>query len=210
MSMERKNLTIRLETDADYRNVENLTRESFWNVYRPGCFEHYVLHCFRNDPAFVKELDFVLELNGELIGQIIYLRAKIISNNKEIPIMTFGPLSISPKYKRQGYGKYLLDYSMDKAKRMGVGALAITGNILFYGKSDFMVGKEKGIIYQDDPSADYFLIKELIPDFLNGVKGTYKDLDGYFIAEIDKKGFSTFEATFPKKEKLVLPDQLFN
>ncbi len=208
--MERKNLTIRLETDADYRNVENLTRESFWNVYRPGCFEHYVLHCFRNDPAFVKELDFVLELNGELIGQIIYLRAKIISNNKEIPIMTFGPLSISPKYKRQGYGKYLLDYSMDKAKRMGVGALAITGNILFYGKSDFMVGKEKGIIYQDDPSADYFLIKELIPDFLNGVKGTYKDLDGYFIAEIDKKGFSTFEATFPKKEKLVLPDQLFN
>ncbi|HBX24694.1 MAG TPA: GNAT family N-acetyltransferase [Firmicutes bacterium] len=207
--MERKNLTIRLENNADYRNVENLTRESFWNVYRPGCFEHYVLHCFRNDPAFVKELDFILELNGELIGQIIYLRTKIISNNKEIPIMTFGPLSIAPKYKRQGYGKYLLDYSMDKAKEMGVGALAITGNILFYGKSGFVVGKEKGIIYQDDPNADYFLIKELIPNFLNGVKGTYKDLDGYFIAEKDKKGFSMFEATFPKKEKLVLPDQLF-
>ena len=64
--MSEKNIIIRLETKEDYKAVENLTRESFWNVYRPGCMEHYVLHCYRNDPAFVPELDFVMELNGDL------------------------------------------------------------------------------------------------------------------------------------------------
>ena len=62
----KKNITIRLENENDYQNVENLTREAFWNVYRPGCMEHYVLHCYRRDPDFVPELDFVMELDGEL------------------------------------------------------------------------------------------------------------------------------------------------
>lgn len=204
-----KNLIIRLETKDDYRNVESLVRDSFWNVYRPGCVEHYILHCYRNDPDFVKELDFVMELNGELIGQIVYVRSKIVcDNDKEVPIMTFGPISIAPRYKRQGYGKYLLDYSMEKAKEMGIGALTITGNILFYQKSGFVIGETKGIIYEDDPRADYFLIKELIPDFLGGVKGSYKDPEGYFVIEKNKDAFMRFEATFPKKEKLKLPGQL--
>ena len=101
-----KNIIIRLETKEDYRAVENLTRESFWNVYRPGCMEHYVLHCYRNDPAFVSELDFVMELGGELIGQVIYVRSEIeCDDGRTLPIMTFGPIGIAPAYKRQGYGK---------------------------------------------------------------------------------------------------------
>ena len=176
--MSEKKITIRLETKDDYRAVENLTRESFWNVYRPGCMEHYVLHCYRDDPAFVPEL-------------------------------TFGPIGIAPAYKRKGYGKRLLDYSMEKAKEMGAGALAITGNILFYGKSGFVPAKTKGVRYADDPEADYFLIRELTPGFLNGISGTYKDPEGYFVCEKDPDGFERFEATFPKKEKLKLPGQLF-
>ena len=117
--MSKKNIIIRPETKDDYRAVENLTRESFWNVYRPGCMEHYVLHCYRDDPAFVPELDFVMELNGELIGQVIYVRSEIdCDDGRTLPIMTFGPISIAPAYKRQGYGKQLLDYSMEKAKKM--------------------------------------------------------------------------------------------
>ena len=101
-----KNIIIRLETKEDYRAVENLTRESFWNVYRPGCMEHYVLHCYRNDPAFVSELDFVMELGGELIGQVIYVRSEIdCDDGRKVPLMTFGPISIAPAYKRQGYKK---------------------------------------------------------------------------------------------------------
>ncbi len=204
------NIIIRHETKDDYRNVENLTRESFWNVYRPGCTEHYVLHCYRNDPAFVPELDFIMELDGKLIGQIIFVRSEIdCDDGHRLPIMTFGPIGIAPEYKRRGYGKRLLDWSMEKARKMGAGALAITGNILFYGKSGFVPAKTKNIRYADDPDADYFLIKELIPGFLNGVSGSYKDPEGYFVCEKDPEAFERFEATFPKKEKQKLPGQIF-
>ena len=122
--MAEKKITIRPETKDDYRAVENLTREAFWNVYRPGCMEHYLLHCYRDDPAFVP-------------------------------------------------------------------------------------AKTKGVLYADDPEADYFLIKELTPGFLEGISGTYKDPEGYFVCEKNPEAFEQFEATFPKKEKLKLPGQLF-
>ena len=208
--MSKDKIIIRNETKEDYRKVENLTREAFWNVYRPGCMEHYVLHCYRDDPAFVPELDFVMELNGKPIGQVIYVRSEIeCDDGKKVPIMTFGPIGIAPENKRQGYGKRLLDYSMEKAREMSVGALAITGNILFYGKSGFVPAKTKGVRYADDSEADYLLIKELIPGFLDGISGTYKDPEGYFVCEKDPEAFERFEATFPKKEKQKLPGQLF-
>lgn len=207
--MSEKNYIIRLETKADYRAVENLTREAFWNVYRPGCMEHYVLHCYRSDPAFVPQLDFVMEREGELIGQVIYVRSEILCDDgTRLPVLTFGPIGIAPAFKRRGHGKILLDYSMEKAKELGAGALAITGNILFYGKSGFIPAKTKGIRYADDPEASYFLIKELIPGFLDSVSGTYKDPEGYFVCEKNPEAFEEFEATFPKKEKLRLPGQL--
>ena len=189
-----KNIIIRLETKEDYRAVENLTRESFWNVYRPGCMEHYVLHCYRNDPAFVPELDFVMELGGELIGQVIYVRSEIeCDDGRTLPIMTFGPIGIAPAYKRQGYGKQLLNYSMEKAREMGAGALAITGNIDFYGKSGFVPAKTKGVRYADDPEADYFLIKELKPGFLDGVSGTYKTPMGILSVRKIRRGLNSLK-----------------
>ncbi len=206
-----RGITIRNEEPKDYRTTENLTREAFWNVYRPGCMEHYVLHCFRSDPAFVPELDLVMELHGEMIGQIMYVRSEIdCDDGSRLPIMTFGPIGIAPAYKRQGYGKILLDYSMEKARAMGVGALAITGNIAFYGKSGFVPAKTRGVRYADDPEATYFLIRELKEGFLNGVSGSYKDPMGYFVCENNPEDFEKFEATFPKKEKLKLPGQLFD
>lgn len=208
--MSTNTLTIRRETKQDYRAVENLVRESFWNVYHPGCTEHYVLHCLRDDPAFVPELDLVMELDGALIGQVIYVRSHILlSDGRTLPILTFGPICIKPEYKRQGYGKQLLDASLAMARELGAGAVAITGNIDFYGKSGFVPAKEKGVRYADDPEADYFLIKELIPGFLDGITGTYADPEGYFVADKDPKAFEAFDALFPKKEKLRLPGQLF-
>ena len=103
--MEDKNLVIRLEKEEDFRKTENLVREAFWNVYRPGCTEHFVLHTLRNDPAFVPALDFVMERNGEMIGQVIYVRSEIdLKGGKKMPVMTFGPIGIAPAFKRQGYG----------------------------------------------------------------------------------------------------------
>ncbi|MBR3866864.1 MAG: N-acetyltransferase [Butyricicoccus sp.] len=201
------NITFRNETPNDYRTIEHLTREAFWNVYRPGCLEHYVLHMLRDDPAFVPELDIVMEKDGEIIGHVIYLRSAIETDDgRTIPIMTFGPISIDPRFQRQGYGKLLLEHSMQQARELGAGALAITGNIDFYGKSGFVVSKTRGVRYADDPEADYFLIAELKPGFLDGITGTYRDPAGYFV---DEQAAEAFDAAFPPKEKLKLPGQIF-
>ena len=204
---------IRRETPRDYRAVEELVRESFWNVYRPGCLEHYVLHLLRDDPAFVPELDLVMEKDGELIGQNMFMRAHILADDgQEIPIMTMGPICIAPAYKRQGYGKLLLDCSLDKAAEAGCGALCFEGNIGFYGKSGFSFARNFGLRYHDlpeDADDSFFLCRELIPGYLDGVRGEYGPPEGYFAAEKDPEAFEAFDAGFPKKEKLRLPGQLF-
>lgn len=206
-------IVIRNETEADYRAVENLVRESFWNVYRPGCTEHYVLHRFRSDPAFVKELDFVMEKDGVLIGQNMFVRANIQADDgREIPILTMGPIGIAPEYKRQGYGKQLLDYSLEQAAKLGFGALCFEGNIDFYGKSGFTYASRFGVRYHDlpaDADASFFLCKELIPGYLEGVTGEYAPPNGYFVAEQDPEAFEAYDAQFPQKQKLKLPGQLF-
>ena len=117
-------MNIRPEQPRDYREVENLVRESFWNVYRPGALEHYVLHRLRDDPAFVRELDFVMEKDGRIVGQNVFVRAKIRADDgRDVPILTMGPICIAPDLKRQGYGKKLLDFSLERATALGYGAV---------------------------------------------------------------------------------------
>lgn len=206
-----KNLIIRLETKKDYKAVESLTREAFWNVYKPGCSEHYVLHTYRSSPDFVSELDFVMEKDGVLIGHVMFVRANIDTDDGRVmPIMTFGPISIHPDYQRQGYGKILLDYALEKASEMGAGAICIEGNIDFYSKCGFVVASKKGIHYYAEPRENvvpYFLLCELKKGFLDGVTGTYHTPKGYFVEDSDVE---EFDKTFPPKEKLKLSGQLFD
>ena len=204
----KENIVIRSEEKGEYRKVENMVRESFWNVYRPGCMEHYVLHQLRKDAAFVPELDLVMEQNGELIGQNMFMRAWIaVDDGREIPIMTMGPICIAPQWKRKGYGKILLDYSLEKAKELGYRALCFEGNIDFYGKSGFREASEFGIRYHGLPEgedASFFLFKELIPGYLEGITGEYTTPEGYFV---DEKEAEEFDRQFPGKEKKKLPGQ---
>ena len=205
------NYTIRPEREEDYRTVENLIRESFWNVYRPGCSEHYVMHVLRDDPAFVKELDFVMEKDGELIGQNMFMRTVIDGDNgTKLPVLTMGPICITPDLKRRGYGKQLLDYSLEKAKELGFGAVLFEGNIGFYGKSGFTYARNFGIRYHDLPEGaddSFFLCQELIPGYLDDVTGVYQTPPGYYV---DDKDVEAFDTSFPYKEKLKLPGQLFD
>lgn len=210
--MEPTSIIIRRETEQDHRTVEALIRESFWNVYRPGCLEHYVIHRLREDPAFVPELDLVMEEDGRIIGQNMFMRAEIRADDgRRIPIMTMGPICIAPELKRRGYGKRLLDDSLERAAALGCGALCFEGNILFYGKSGFTYAREFGIRYHDLPAGaddSFFLCRELIPGYLQGVTGVYGPPEGYFCAEREPEEFARFDALFPPKEKLVLPGQL--
>ena len=202
-------IIIRNETPSDYREVENLVRESFWNVYRPGCLEHFVLHELRNDPAFVKELDFVMEADGRIIGQNMFMHTVIQADDgRTIPIMTMGPICIANDLKRQGYGKQLLDYSLQKAAELGCGALCFEGNIGFYGKSGFTYASTKGIRYNGMPAdadTSFFLCKELIPGYLDGITGNYLTPQGYYV---DEAACEEFDRSFPPKVKLKLPGQL--
>ena len=146
--MKTNDYLIRLETESDRRAVEHLIREAFWNVYRPGCSEHLVMHVLRDDPAFVPELNLVMEQNGRLIGQNIFVRTVIEADDgRVIDVLTMGPISITPDLKRQGYGKILLDESLDRAAKMGFGAVLFEGNIAFYGKSGFDYASRFGIRY---------------------------------------------------------------
>lgn len=201
---------IRLETSKDHTEVEHLVRESFWNVYRPGCLEHYVLHCLRDDPAFIQELDLVMEKDGVIIGQNIFMRASIAADDgRSIPILTMGPICIANALKRQGYGKQLLDYSLVQAAKLGAGAVCFEGNINFYGKSGFTYASNYGIRYHGLPEgedASFFLCKELIPGYLDGITGEYTTPSGYFVDEGEAE---EFDKHFPPKEKLKLPGQLW-
>lgn len=208
--MNRNDITICLERKEERREVENLVRESFWNVYRPGCLEHYVLHVLREDPAFVPELNFVMKKDGKLIGQNMFMRAVINADDgREVPIMTMGPICIAPELKRKGYGKMLLDYSLTQAAKLGAGAVCFEGNIGFYGKSGFGFASGFGIRYHGLPEgedASFFLCKELIPGYLDGITGEYATPEGYFV---DEEKAEEFDKNFPPKEKLKLPGQLF-
>ncbi len=208
--MNTNDVIIRFENKGEYREVENLIRESFWNVYRPGCSEHYVIHVLRDDPAFVKELDFVMEKDGSLIGQNMFMRTVINADDgRDVEVLTMGPICIAPELKRKGYGKKLLDYSLGKAAELGFGAVLFEGNIDFYGKSGFDYARRFGIRYHDLPEGaddSFFLCMELIPGYLDDVTGVYQTPQGYYV---DDAEVEAFDKDFPPKEKLKLPGQLF-
>ena len=207
--MKQNDIIIRLETKAEERDVENLIRESFWIVYRPGCSEHYVMHVLRDDPAFIRELDLVMEKDGRLIGQNMFMKTVIEADDgRIIPVLMMGPICITPELKRRGYGKKLLDASLQKAAALGYGAVLFEGNIAFYGKSGFDYASKFGIRYHDLPEgadASFFLCKELIPGYLDGITGVYQTPQGYYVKDADVE---EFDKGFPAKVKLKLPGQL--
>ena len=208
--MNKNDYTIRLENSEDYREVENLVRESFWNVYKPGCSEHYVIHVLRDDPAFVKELDFVMEKDGRLIGQNMFMRTVIEADDgSTVDVLTMGPIGITPELKRRGYGKALLDFSLEKAAELGYGAVLFEGNIGFYGKSGFDYASRFGIRYHDlpeDADSSFFLCRELITGYLDGITGVYQTPQGYYVKDEDVE---EFDRNFPAREKKRLPGQIF-
>lgn len=208
--MSANDCTFRLETPCDYREVENLVREAFWNVYCPGCREHYVIHVLRDDAAFVRELNLVMLLDGRIVGQNVFVRATIKGDDgTSVPVLTMGPISVEPHLRRKGYGKALLEHSLDKAAALGYGAVLIEGDIGFYRTCGFAYAREFGVRYHGLPEGEddsFFLCRELIPGYLDGVTGTYETPQGYYVEDSDVE---EFDKGFPPKQKLRLPGQLF-
>ena len=199
---------IRNETPADYRAVESLTRESFWNVYKPGADEHYYVNQMRSHPDFIPELAFVLEAGGEIVGSIMYTRAWLEDEQglrKEI--LSFGPLCVAPKYQRQKLGKLLIEHSFAVARELGYDVNIIFGNPGNYISRGFVSCKRKNVCFVvpgNHPTA--LLVAELIPGVLDGkswmyIPSTAADCCG------DTAAVEAFDATFPPREKAWMPSQ---
>lgn len=206
--MNKKDIIIRLEESKDYFNTENMVRNAFWNVYRPGCLEHYVLHNMRECSDFVPELDFVMEKNAELIGQVAFANSVIETNGGfAVPVLTVGPVCIKPELQHMGYGKLLLDYALDRAAEYGYGAALLEGNYGFYSKCGFTYAFDYGIRYKGcDEDTRFFLCKELKKDYLKNASGSYAAPECYFV---DEAQVEEFDKLFEPKEKLVLDSQIF-
>lgn len=197
--------TIRLETESDHQTVENITRKSFYNLYVPGCAEHYLVHIMRGHEDFIPELDLVIELDGQVIGNIMYTKAKLTDeagNEKEI--LTFGPVSILPEYQRKGYGKKLMEYSFEKAVSLGYDIVVIFGSPANYVSRGFKSCKKYNICSEDGRYPAAMMAKELVPHALDGRKWFYRDSP---VMTIDEKEAARYDDALEKMEKKYLPGQ---
>lgn len=201
------NIIIRNETPADYRPVESLTREAFWNQNVPGCEEHYFVNQMRNHPDFIPELAFVLELDGQLIGNIMYTRSWLLDEQgNRKTILSFGPLSIHPAHQRKGYGKQLLEHSFTAARELGYDAIVIFGDPGNYVARGFRSCKKHNVCLEGDLFPAALLVKELTPGALSGKHWRYLPSNAADCCA-DQEAVDAFDACFPPKEKGWQPSQ---
>lgn len=205
--MEQK-ITIRNEQAADYKTVEDVIRKAFWNLYVPGCAEHYLAHVIRSHEDFIQELDFVLELDGRIVGNIMYTRAKLVDENgAEKKIVTFGPVSILPEYQRKGYGKLLMEHSFEKAKELGFDAIVIFGDPNNYVGRGFKSCRKYNVCLEDGTFPAAMLVRELTQGAfgeLGEKKWIYYQSPAF---EIDEQEAERFDMELEPMEKKWLPCQ---
>jgi len=191
-------IELRLEEENDYFIVENITREAFWNHYVPGCDEHLLIHNLRRTDEFIKELDFVAVNNNKIIGNIVYVKAKVINNDMEYPVLTFGPISVLPEYQNNGIGGKLINHTVKLSKEIGNKGIIIYGDPEYYKRFGFKESKQYKITNKDKKYPAALLVLELYPCALNGIEGVFDEGKAY---EIDSGQMEEFDKKFPIKEK---------
>lgn len=200
------NISIRLENENDFRNVENMIREAFWDVYKPGCVEHLIVHKIRKVSVFIKELDFIACDGDITIGNIIYSKAKIIDKDaKEFQVLCMGPLGVLPSYQSKGIGTLLMKHSINVARTLGYKAIVIFGNPNYYHRFGFKNAEKYNIQTSWGDNFEAFMVLELYESSLKGISGKYYE-DSVF--EVDDDELKIFEKQFPYKEKHTTDTQL--
>ena len=198
-------INIRNEKERDYKRVEEITRKAFWNLYIPGCMEHYLVHIMRSHDDFLPELDFVIEVDGQVIGNIMYTKARLVDGNgEEKKILTFGPLCILPEYQRMGYGKKLMEYSFKQAVVLGYDVIVIFGNPNNYVSSGFKSCKKHNVCLEDESYPAAMLVKELKSGALDGRKWFYYDSP---VMQINEQEAQQFDEALERMEKKYRPSQ---
>ena len=198
-------IILRQEEEKDYKIVEELTREAFWNHHVPGCDEHLLIHNIRKTKEFIKELDFVALYNNKIVGNIVYVKTKITNNNTEYNVITFGPVSVLPEYQNKGIGSKLINHTIKLSQEMGFTAIIIYGDPEYYKRFGFKESKNYRITNIDKKFPAALLVLELYPNSLNGIEGVFEEGNAYEVnkEEIEKfdKGFSTKEKGYSKTQE---------
>ena len=198
-------LNIRNERESDYKIVEDITRKAFYNVYVPGCMEHYLVHIMRGHEDFIPELDFVIEVDGQIVGNIMYTKSKLTDEGgTEKEIVTFGPVSILPKYQRKGYGKMLIEHSLKRAAELGYEAVVIMGSPANYVGSGFQCCRKYNICVEKEKYPAAMLVKELKPGALDGKLWFYSDSP---VMNVDEREAQAYDDGLEKMEKKWMPSQ---
>ncbi len=199
--MEAVELKLRTEQPADYRETENVTREAFWNLYSPGCCEHYLLHVMRDSPAFVPELDLVAERDGRIVGNVVSLRAVLHGDDGTVcEVLSLGPISVLPECQRQGIGGRLISWTRELARELGFRALLLCGDPDYYLYQGFVPAEMLGIRTADNMYAMALHVCELYDGALSGIRGRYVEDSIY---DIDPSAAEAFDREFPAKGKVV-------
>ena len=194
------NIELRLEQPEDYRKTEEIMRESFWNYYAPGCYEHYLLHIMRNSPSFVKELDFVAVRENKIIGSVVCLKSFIAADNgNKYEVLSMGPIAVLPKYQRMGVGKALIAHTRSVAAEMGYRAILLCGDPDYYSKAGFVAAEQFNIRTSENKYIAALHVCPLWPDALAGVTGQYYEDEIYNINIAEAEAF---DRSFPKKERI--------
>ncbi len=198
-------IKIRNEEKTDFGIVEEITRKAFWNLYVPGCNEHYLVHVMRSHEDFLPELDLVIEVDGQVVGNIMYTKTKLIDESgEEKDILTFGPVCVLPEYQRMGYGKMLMEYSFERAAALGFDVIVIFGNPNNYVSRGFKSCKRFNVCLDNGTFPSAMMVKELIPDALDGRKWVYRQSP---VFEIDEREAERFDEGLEYLEKKYQPSQ---
>lgn len=200
-----KRVIIRNEKKEDYETVERITRESFYNLYVPGCVEHYLVRIMREHEDFLPELDFVLELDGEVIGNIMYTRATLVDENGEHKdILTFGPVCIKKEHQRKGYGKMLIEHSTGKAEELGYDTVVIFGSPSNYVSCGFKSCRKYDVGVEGGKYPAAMMVRELSAGALDGHTWTYYGSPVMAISEEEAKHY---DDTLEEMKKEYCPSQ---
>ena len=192
-------ILIRNEYPADYRRVEEITRKAFWNLHVPGCDEHFLVHKLRKHKDFVKELDFVVVKDGEVIANIMFLDSFLRNENGDtLGTLTFGPVSVLPEYQGQGVGSQLITHAIGRASEMGYAAIIIWGNPGRYCKFGFKASKSYNISIANNKYPCCLLVKELTTGILSNCHWQFYESD---VFDINREELEEFDCTFEKTEK---------
>ena len=201
-------MKIRLEMETDYEGVENLVMDSFWNVYRPGAFEHYIVHQLRNDEIFILDLAYVIECSEQIVGHINYSLGIIDYGDEKVDAVVLGPISIHRKYQNPGFGSKLIGFTLDLARREGIPFVLVIGDENYYHRFGFESASKYNVFLDGTNTNEeclFFMIKIFDESSLKNKLGTFHNP---CVFDVDESDVDEFDRQFEYREKLVLDTQL--